>query len=123
MRNRQTLQTLLQQNPTSYKIQFAPSTKKGAGEFVAKDILDIETTVETHTTGTGTILATGLATSSKKSTSIDKGTSGTVLATHPTKGTNKPINEKTQTPGKDKKDKKKKNQSKTDKKRKSQEKE
>ncbi|GJX94367.1 replication protein A 70 kDa DNA-binding subunit [Tanacetum coccineum] len=33
-------------------IRFALSTKKGAGEFVAENILDIETTVETHTTGT-----------------------------------------------------------------------
>ncbi|GJV89430.1 DNA helicase [Tanacetum coccineum] len=82
-----------------FQIRFAPSTKKGAGEFVAEDILDIETAVETHTTGTGTILATGSATSSKESTSIDKGTSGTILATHPTEGTNEPINEETQTPG------------------------
>ncbi|GJT75215.1 DNA helicase [Tanacetum coccineum] len=105
IRNRQTLQTLLQHNKASTQvngtytcedhgkqdpIRFAPSTKKGAYKFVVEDILDIKIAVETHTTGS--------ATSSKESTSIDKGTSGTVLATHPTEGTNKPINEETQTP-------------------------
>ncbi|GJV57230.1 integrase, catalytic region, zinc finger, CCHC-type containing protein [Tanacetum coccineum] len=64
--------------------------REGANKFVAEDILDIKTAVETHTTGS--------ATSSKESTSIDKGTSGTVLDTHPTKGTNEPIKEETQTP-------------------------
>ncbi|GJS36785.1 DNA helicase, partial [Tanacetum coccineum] len=61
---------------TSTKIRFAPSAKKGAGEFVAEDILDIGTTVETHTTvaSTRTILATGSATSIKDLISIDQGT-------------------------------------------------
>ncbi|GJU39356.1 hypothetical protein Tco_1192313 [Tanacetum coccineum] len=59
-----------------FRIRFATSAKKGAGEFVAEDILDIGTTVETHTTvaRTGTILATGSATSSKDLISIDQGT-------------------------------------------------
>ncbi|GJR27193.1 DNA helicase [Tanacetum coccineum] len=64
-------------NGTRMIVHFAPSTRKGAGEFVVEDVLDIQTAVATHTAGTGTILATSSATTTKESASKDKCPQGT----------------------------------------------
>ncbi|GJX95631.1 DNA helicase [Tanacetum coccineum] len=81
-----------------FQIRFAPSTKKGAGKFVVEDILDIQTAVETHSTGTNTVLATISATTMKESTSKDKSTPGIVLTANPTKTINEPTNKDKQIP-------------------------
>ncbi|GJX48083.1 DNA helicase [Tanacetum coccineum] len=81
-----------------FHIRFAPSTRKGAGEFVVDDVLDIQTAVATHTTGIGTILAASSATTTKESISKDECPQGTVLATSPTGKTDEPTNKDTEIP-------------------------
>ncbi|GJX78005.1 hypothetical protein Tco_0324816 [Tanacetum coccineum] len=109
------LQPLMEPRPYSSRssqmsIHFAPSTRKGVGEFVVDDVLDIQTAVATHTTGTGTILATSSATTTKESASKDEcpqgtvldtsstTTTGVVLATSPTGITGEPTNKDTEIP-------------------------
>ncbi|GJT05817.1 DNA helicase [Tanacetum coccineum] len=94
-RNRQTLQTLLEQDPTSFK--FVESAKNGAGRFIVNDILDIQTPIDKQSAGdklattsasplnqlankdkaADTQLATTLAPTVKESTSKDKDIPGT----------------------------------------------
>ncbi|GJS88036.1 DNA helicase [Tanacetum coccineum] len=74
------------------EIRFAPSTKKGAGKFVVEDILDIQTAVETHNTGTNIVLATSSATRTKESTNKDKSTPGIELTANPAETINEPTN-------------------------------
>ncbi|GKB66747.1 DNA helicase [Tanacetum coccineum] len=123
MRNRQTLHTLLQQNPMSYKAirytyeamitsvqenrawkyascsQCSKGSTQANGKFVVEDILDIQTAVETYNTGTNIVLATSSATTTKESTRKDKSTPGTVLTANLTGTINEPTKKDNQIPG------------------------
>ncbi|GKC08324.1 hypothetical protein Tco_0999934 [Tanacetum coccineum] len=41
-----------------FQFHFTPLHKKGAGEFIVDDILDIQPAIETHTTATSSTMAT-----------------------------------------------------------------
>ncbi|GJW89347.1 hypothetical protein Tco_0164687 [Tanacetum coccineum] len=40
------------QDPVLYKIRYAPSTQRGAGAFIANDVLDIQLAIQTEDAGT-----------------------------------------------------------------------
>ncbi|GJT08692.1 nucleic acid-binding, OB-fold protein [Tanacetum coccineum] len=97
IRNRQTLHTLLEQNPTTFKIHYALSTQQGVGSFIAYDVLDIQLAVQTEDAGTA--VATSSATPSKETAGKEKHITGTILAISPDTTTIELTNKDKHTPG------------------------
>ncbi|GJW93725.1 DNA helicase [Tanacetum coccineum] len=80
-----------------FQIHFAPSIRKGAGEFIVDDILDIQPAAKTP--NIGAMLATSSATTTKESTSKDKNIPGAILTTSPATVVNESSNKDKEIPG------------------------